>query len=333
MTQSTGAASDEDMPEAEENQISDDADAQDISAEAMYSVYSAAADEVPVEEHDEAPAEIAEEPAAEYVTLEAVTEEPAPEEPAPEESAPDESGEEAPAAEESVRGQTFMSPGPAENAAEESTDEAAECTHKRVFGDSYHTVSEYLINKAGRKEYFDWEDSVRKSSKDPCAVNIRAFIEHFGITEDVFSEYLVTTDDAYFFDYPIDILYGDAQACESYYSAGGQSEKMTADLFEYRLKVKLTEEIGEEEYNAWLEKFPYKTVRAWSISEFVTDHGIPEPRFLEIYRDAADAFMKENDLEEIHEYDTVKIYVNALGIKMALASSQLGYYADVSCRK
>ena len=217
-------------------------------------------------------------------------------------------------------------------AAEEALVITSECTHEGVFSGSWHRIPDILIEEIGVDAYAQWREEV-KNPADPCTVNIRSFLEHFEISEEMFTVYLLTTDIAYFCDYPLEVLYGDTEACENYYSSGGNYEKMLADNFEYTLKLALKEEISGSEYEEWLSKFPYPTVRAWSISEFLTDHSIPEYRFLEIYRQTAEDYMEEYDLDELHGYDTTKLYVPAFGTKFALAASQYGYNADVSCRK
>lgn len=298
--------------------------------EAAYNVYSAepaAYDELV----EEAAADVIEEAAAE----DAVIEEPAAEMVIEEIPAAEEAVEEAPvlmyAANPTAEDHTeeIEEAAPVE---EEALVITSECAHKNVFSDSWHRIPDILIEEVGADEYAKWCEEM-KNPADPCTVNIRAFLEHFGISEEMFTVYLLTTDIAYYCDYPSEVLYGDAAECESYYSAGGSYDKMIADNFEYTLKLALRDEISDDEYEAWLSKFPYPTVRAWSISEFLTDHSIPEYRFLEIYRETAEDYMEEHDVDELHGYDTTKLYVPAFGIKFALAASQYGYNADVECRK
>ena len=265
--------------------------------------------------------------------------------PSPENSAEEEAVYESPAAEEveeaieeeamPVTEEAVMMPAAPDAVTDESPTEEiviAECTHTKVFGDSYHLIPQYLIDTVGKDHYIKWVQDTM-SAFDPCTVNILSFIDHFEIGEDVFTRYLCYTDDSYTCDYPLDILYGDREACEEYYRNGGNREKMLADNFEYRLKLALIEEISADEYEAWLTKFAYPTVRAWSISEFVTEHSIPEPRFNEIYDIEAEKFMDEYGLEDVHGYNTMLLYVNTVGTKFALAASAFGYEADVACRK
>lgn len=317
-------------------------EAEEAVEDAVYDVYSAepaAHDDAIIEEAvSEAPTADAAEaaPEAEIVIEEAVIEEPAAEMVIEEAPAAEEAVEEAPVIMYAANPTTEDHKAEIEEAPEETAEEAlvitSECTHKRVFFNSWHRIPDILIEEVGVDRYAQWCEEV-KNPADPCTVNIRSFLEHFEISEEMFTMYLLTTDIAYYCDYPPEVLYTDAASCENYYSAGGSYDKMIADNFEYTLKLALRDEISDEEYEAWLAKFPYPTVRAWSISEFVTDHSIPEYRFLEIYNEVADDYKAEHDVEELHSYDTTKLYVPAFGIKFALAASQYGYNADVSCRK
>ncbi|MBQ4353445.1 MAG: hypothetical protein IJC71_00985 [Clostridia bacterium] len=299
VAEETEAAADTPAEEVEEC-------AEDISAQSVLYTYTADLDDEAVtEDAAEAEAVMEEAMPAPVVEEEPVSEEAAVEEPAAEFIA-----------EEAVKA------------------EAAPhvCLHTEVFRGSYHEIPDELIDQIGWKEYNAW---VKEAGKDdPCAVNIHSFLEHFAVSRTTFAMYLANTDLSYFCDYPLDVLYGKSEEeIERYYRNGGDAEGMTADYFEYTLKCALIDEIGEEAYAVWLDDFTHETVRAWSISQFVRDHGLTEAQFLEVYDDAADAFREEYEDVLVHGYDTTMLFVPNMAVQRAIAMSGSGYAADVLCRK
>lgn len=295
--------------------------AEEVPEEVLEEAVEAEAEEVSAEEavpeEAEAPMAVAEEPAAE----EAVAEEDYDE--APVEKAAD-------AVLYSFSGVQDV-PADGTSAAEE-TAPAILCSHENVFRNSYHEIPAYLIDEVGEDEYNAWANEISK--EDSCAVNIYNFLQHFGISETTFVMYLQNSDIAYYCDYPVDILYGwEPEEIDGYYRGGGRCDEMTADYFEYEFKLALVKEIGVSAYTEWLGNFVSETVRAWSISQFVRDHGITEARFLEIYDETADAFLEEYEGCVIPEYDTAKVFVPSAEIQLALSMSASGYQADVLCRK
>lgn len=209
-----------------------------------------------------------------------------------------------------------------------------QCVHTGVFRDSYHEIPELLIAEVGEDEYYAWANEV--SREDPCAVNIYGFLQYFGISQTSFAMYLSTSDIAYYCDYPIDVLYeSDEAAVEEYYAGGGRFDEMTADYFEYELKLALVSEIGVTKYTEWLRENAYLAVRNWSMAKMVKDNGIDDRRFTEIYNELAQTFAENEDYAgyTIPEYELAKIYVSNAEVLAASAMTGSGYSADKACRK
>ncbi len=220
----------------------------------------------------------------------------------------------------------------ANDAAVPECEEVFVCVHESATQNSYHNISEILIREVGQEHYDRWvSDAVRD---DPCGENIYAFIQHFRFPEFTFNMLMQTTDMAYFYDYPCDLLYGeDAEAVAAYYEKGGNAEAMLADQFEYELKKNLALSIGEKAYKEWLENFPLGTVRSWSIARFLQDHGFSEDDFLKIYDKTVQSFAEDHVDFVPHEYDTLLLLLPNVYVQQAISLNTTGYVADVLCRK
>lgn len=294
--------------------IAEEAIAEEEIAEEAYEL-TAMSEEAPVEE-----APVPEEAPAEEVFCEADWAAASPENVSPEEAVP----------EEAVDDMAYDACGTLTET--EAEIPAVVCSHKGVFRDSYHEIPAYLIDEVGEDEYYAWANEISKD--DSCAVNIYNFLHHFGISKTMFIMYLQNSDIAYYCDYPVDVLYEwEPEDIDGYYRDGGRYAEMAADYFEYEFKLALVKEIGVSSYTEWLGSFVSETVRAWSISQFVRDHGIMESRFLEIYDETAEAFLEEYEGCAIHSYDTAKVFVPSAEIQLAVSMSASGYQADVLCRK
>ncbi len=220
----------------------------------------------------------------------------------------------------------------ATDVAEPECEEVFRCAHENAAQNSYHNIPEALIREVGREPYDKWAEQASKD--DPCGANIYAFIQHFQFPAITFTMLMQTTDLAYFYDYPQDLLYGeDAEAVAAYYEKGGNAEGMLADGFEYELKKNLALSIGEKAYKEWLESFPLGTVRSWSMARFLQDHGFGEGDFIRVYNKTVADYAEIYPDFVPQEYDTLLLLIPNVHVQQAASLSTTGYAADVLCRK
>ena len=203
-----------------------------------------------------------------------------------------------------------------------------ECAHSVTFMNSYHEIPAILKNLVGADEYAAWEAELEYGS---CK-NIVGFIDRFGISREVFTELVATTDLYYTCDYPIALLYGgDADAIEKYYSEGGSFDECLTRYAEYRFKLALGDAVPD--YNAWRAAEGFDSVSTWSIAQLVHDMDMERDELEAIYLSTMGSFLEVYEGAKVPEYDFDAIVECGHEIRRAITGGALGYEIDALYRK
>ncbi|MBP3367884.1 MAG: hypothetical protein J6L71_00475 [Clostridia bacterium] len=203
-----------------------------------------------------------------------------------------------------------------------------ECAHSVTFMNSYHEIPAILKNLVGADEYAAWEAELEDA---PCK-NIVGFIDRFGVSREVFTELVATTDLYYTCDYPIDLLYGgDAAAIEKYYSEGGSFDECLTRYAEYRFKLALGDAVPD--YNAWRAAEGFDSVSTWSIAQLVHDMDMERDELEAIYLSTTESFLEVYEGAKVPTYDFDAIVECGHEIRRAITGGALGYEIDALYRK
>ncbi len=212
---------------------------------------------------------------------------------------------------------------------------AEDCQHTGVFKNSFHDITQSVINLAvayaGGEKLLSWYEQTNGT----CEMNLYALIVAMEIPQEALEEMYNTSDLWYHHDYNIALLYGDAgaDAVYDYYLTGGSYAEYVKRYFEYELKQSLVADDGVTQYGEWTAEHGYNAICRWSIAEFVRDFGITRDRFVELYDKMVVRFASEYAGYEIVEYDIDAIYAMGEEIADSIARGDMGYVTDAMYHK